>query len=75
MTLFNKVRDILKKNNVCPKCNCETYGEKFCLKCSEYVRIVEKQKALEVEAKEDLKRRNWIKLRDEFLKNQNGKYN
>ena len=75
MKLFDKVRDIFKKNYICPKCNGETYGEEFCKECTQYVRIVDKQKKLEIEAKEDLKRRNWIKIRDEFLNNQNGKYN
>lgn len=72
MKFFSKICGVFQKNYVCYKCDSSTYGEKLCSKCNEYVRIVEAQRKLEIEAKEDLKRRNWIRIRDDFLDSQDG---
>lgn len=68
MKILTKIRSFFKRNYVCPKCNSPTYGKLLCVKCNEYVRIVDEQKKSEIEAKEELKRRNWVKIRDDFLK-------
>ena len=72
MKLFDKIKRFFKRNKVCPKCDAETYGKKFCIKCQEYIMITEEQKNKDIKAKDDLRRRNWIRVRDEFLKEVNG---
>jgi len=72
MKIFDKIKNLFEKTEVCPKCHDATGGERLCFNCREYNRIIEKQKKREAEAKEDLKRRNWIRIRDEFLETEDG---
>ena len=72
MTFFKKIKDIFRKNYVCHKCGDLTDGKDLCEKCTKYFEVTKRQKVLEICAKEEMKRRNWIKIRDDFLKNQDG---
>lgn len=63
---------VFRKNLSCEKCNCVSNGNLLCEKCQEYIDDMEIKKEGEVQAKEDLRRRNWIEVRDKFLENKNG---
>ena len=60
-----------KRNSICNKCNSPTQGKVYCDKCQEYIDCMELKKNEEINAKEELKRRNWIRTRNEFLNNKN----
>lgn len=71
--LFKKfLKRILNKERVCDKCNSFSDNNFLCFRCQEYIDYTELKKQKEIEAKGELKRRNWIEIRDEFLKNKNG---
>ena len=72
MNILKKIIKKFKKNYICPKCNDPTYGEDLCSLCREYNRLTRLQQKMDAEAKEDLKRRDWIKHRNIFLKENNG---
>ena len=56
---------------VCFKCNVPTTGDIHCVSCRTYIEAMDRKKIEEAEAKEELKRRSWIKVRDKFLEDNN----
>ena len=69
---FEKILKKFRRNSICDKCNAPSQGNKLCEKCQEYVDYVEMKKKNDIQVKKELKRRSWIKTRDEFLNNENG---
>jgi hypothetical protein len=63
---------IFKRNSICNKCNSPSNGKPLCEKCQEYVDYVNMKNEEEAKNKEELKRRSWVKIRDDFLNSKNG---
>lgn len=59
-----------KTKDFCEKCNEKTFGKILCEKCQRYVDYIEQRKVAEELAKEELKRRAWVKTRDAFLEDE-----
>lgn len=68
----NFLKRISKGNLVCTKCNSNSYGKDLCSKCQRYFDHVEEKTRLDEKMKADLKRRNWIRIRDDLLEELDG---
>ena len=72
MNWFKKIMKRFQKNYICPRCNELTYGNELCLLCTKYENITQRQQMMDAKAKDELKRRDWIRHRNEFLENNDG---
>ncbi len=70
---FNKLLwELFKRNSICDKCGSPSKGNLFCERCKEYLDNIERKNKEEENAKKELRRRNWIKKREEFLNDKDG---
>ncbi len=71
---FKKILiNIFKINYHCDKCNLPVKGIILCKKCEKYLEIIKQKKQGEIKVIEENKRKNWIKQRDKFLEEQDGR--
>ncbi len=64
---------IFRKESDCYKCNSLCIGDLICIDCDNYIKLISeinrKKIIKDLSEKAEQKRRNWIKIRDDFLSN------